>query len=254
RVLIERFLGLPDLASYHLAYALASLPILMTDAVQAAWLPHFYGLAPAEKRELTGRLAPAVTRTVVAVAAAVVLLAPAAGRALAPPDFDFPITVVALVVSVTFVRASYLLAFAVVSDKKESGSIARASALGALANIGLNLWLIPVWGLTGAAVSTLLGYTLMSIALARRAERVSGRSLDLASLSRLWFVGAGFMLVLAAVPAAVPAGPPGWVARVLLAIPVAASVWVSARRLREEYATVVTRETVTPPVSPAHRP
>lgn len=231
RVLVERFLDLPDLAAYHLAYAVASAPILLTDAVQAAWLPHFYGMAGTAKRDLPRRLATPATVAVAAAAAGVVLIAPAVGALLAPSDFDFPLAVVALVVSATFVRVAYLLAFAVQSDGKESASIARASFAGAVLNVALNLWLIPVWGLTGAAVSTLIAYALMSTLLARRA------GLDLAPLAGLWVVGVAVVLALTALPA----NAPGWAVRAALAVPLVAVARGAFRQVREADDTMVTR-------------
>lgn len=200
RVLIERFLGLASLGTYHVAYALAIVPILLTDALHTAWLPHFYRLDAGTKRALPERLATRVTVAVAAVAAGVVLLAPAIGALLAPPDLDVPVTVVALVVSATFVRASYLIAFAVLSDAKESRSIARASSLGAVVNVALNLWLIPVWGLTGAAMTTLVAYGVISIVALRRTETVIGYQLNLARLVQVWTGAVVVMLVLSVLP------------------------------------------------------
>lgn len=197
RVLIERFLDLERLGEYHLAYAVASLPILVTDAVQAAWLPRYYGLPDDEKRDLPVRVAPVATLVVVGVAAGVVALAPAIERLVAPPTFDFPLVVVALVVSMTFVRTPYLLGFAVLSDTRQGPAIARASALAAAVNLALNLWFIPVWGLTGAAASTLIAYAVMSLVVVNRAERTLGRSFDVGRLVAVWAAGVALVLALA---------------------------------------------------------
>jgi O-antigen/teichoic acid export membrane protein len=235
RVLIERFLGLEQLGTYQVAYALAIVPILLTDALQTAWLPHFYRLDASTKRALPARLATRVTLAVAAVAAGVVLFAPVAGALLAPPDFELPLTVVALVVSATFVRASYLIAFAVLSDVKESASIARASALGAVVNVGLNLWLIPLWGLTGAALTTLVAYGVISLVALRHTEVVVGSHLELTRLVRLW---AGATLVMLAL-SAVPTDATGWWLRGTVAVVVAIAAWAALQRARDGYESAV---------------
>jgi len=236
RVLIERFLGLASLGSYQVAYALAIVPILLTDALQTAWLPHFYRLDASTKRALPGRLATRVTVAVAAVAAGVVLLSPAIGALLAPTDFDVPVTVVALVVSATFVRASYLIAFAVLSDAKESRSIARASSLGAAVNVALNLWLIPLWGLTGAALTTLVAYGVISIVALRRTEIVIGSQLNLAHLVRLWTGLVVVMLTLSVLPT----DATGWTLRGMIAVLVAIAACAALQRTRNSYEAAIT--------------
>jgi O-antigen/teichoic acid export membrane protein len=235
RVLIERFLGLASLGTYQVAYALAIVPILLTDALQTAWLPHFYRLDASTKRAIPERLATRVTVAVAAVAAGVVLLAPAIGALLAPSDFDVPMTVVALVVSATFVRASYLIAFAVLSDAKESRSIARASSLGAVVNVVLNLALIPVWGLTGAALTTLVAYGVISLVALRRTEIVIGYQLNLAHLVRLWTAAAVVMLVLSVIPT----NAAGWAVRGTIAALMGIAAVAALQRTRDSYEAVV---------------
>lgn len=228
RVLIERYLGLRPLGSYQVAYALALVPILLTDAVQTAWLPHYYALDAPTKRALPARLAPRLTVAVAAIAALVVMLAPSVSRLLAPASFEFPALVVPLVVSATFVRVSYLLAFAVLSDAKKSRSIALASGLGAALNVLLNLWLIPEWGLTGAAATTLVAYAVMSLVALRHTERVVGESLHLARLVQLWAAAVGVMLLLSTLPT----DTIGWTARALLAALIAIAVLIASAMWR----------------------
>ena len=235
RVLIERYLGLGQLGAYQVAYALALVPILITDAVQTAWLPHYYALRGPTKRSLPARLALRVTVAVAAVAAIVVLLAPSVSRLLAPSTFHFPTLVVPLVVSATFVRASYLLAFAVLSDAKQSHAIAAASSLGAVLNVVLNLWLIQEWGLTGAAATTLVAYGVMSLVALLRAERVVGESLHIGRLVQVWLVAVGAMLLLSTLPT----DTLGWTARGLLALAVAIAATVAVVRARIGHAAVM---------------
>jgi O-antigen/teichoic acid export membrane protein len=142
---------------------------------------------------------------------------------------------VPLVVSATFVRASYLLAFAVLSDAKHSHSIAVASGLGAALNVLLNLWLIPAWGLTGAAATTLVAYGVMSLVALRRSERIVGESLHIGRLVQVWLVAVGVMLLLSALPT----DAIGWTARGLLALIVGFAALVALIRTRTRYVTVM---------------
>ena len=46
------------------------------------------------------------------------------------------------------------------------------TGVGAAANIGLNFWLIPRWGMVGAAISTLAAYVVLFFGMTLYAQRV----------------------------------------------------------------------------------
>ena len=215
RLLVERYLDLTAVARYQVAYAIASVPALVADAAQMAWVPAYYGMDGDRKRGLAPRLALPATAVLAALAVATVLVAPLVARLLAPADLDVPITVVALVAAAGVARVPFLLAFAVVTDAKDTRSVARASVVAAVVNVAANVVLIPVWGLTAAAATTLVAYTLMSAVLVLRAEAVEG-----IVWPRLALAGGTAALAAVAVGLAqLPDGVGGWTVRVVLIVP-----------------------------------
>lgn len=236
RVFVERYLGLDALASYQVAYALGLVPILLTDALQSAWLPRYYALDPETKRGVPERLGVTLTLGVAAVSGMVVVVAPAAARILAPADFDVSFEVVALVAAATVVRVAYLLAFAALSDAKETRAIAGASLLGAVVNVGLILWLVPWWGLTGAAAATLAAYAAMSVVTLQRAERVLDVSLHPARLVGVWVAATAVLLAISALPT----GLAGWTARAAIAVLLVVVCRLELRRSRDRYLAITT--------------
>src|SRR5206468_12758693 len=46
------------------------------------------------------------------------------------------------------------------------------TGVGAAANVGLNFWLIPRWGMVGAAISTLAAYVVLFVGMTLYAQRV----------------------------------------------------------------------------------
>jgi len=46
------------------------------------------------------------------------------------------------------------------------------TGIGAAVNVGLNFWLIPKWGMVGAAISTLISYVVLFIGMTMYAQRV----------------------------------------------------------------------------------
>ncbi len=231
RVLVERFLGLEDLARYHLAYALGSIPLLVTDAAQLAWLPVYYGADEERKRTLPGRVVGPAVRAMIGIAAIVALVAPAGVALLAPPGYDVPMGVVALVLAVGFVRVPYLIAFGVVTDARDSRVVARASMGAAAFNFAANLVVIPAWGLTGAAVTTLVSYAAMTFLLVRRAERESGTPFEMAGLARIAAVGVAATVALGLLPT----GAFGWAIRSVLLVPAGLAAAAAVRHLRRVY-------------------
>ena len=231
RIVIERQLGLEELATYQIAYAVALLPVLLSDAVQTAWLPRYYGFDAATKRGMPERLAVWVTLAGVGLAALFVLLGPALGRLLAPAGFGFPDTVVALVASVTFVRAPYQLAFAVLSDVKRSHAIAVASGIGAAVAVVACVLLIPEWGLNGAGAATLVAYTTTSLVAVRLAERRTGSSWRLSLLLGLWAIGVAALVLVAQLPTDVA----GWTARLAISAMTVVALAVVLRVTRDRY-------------------
>jgi O-antigen/teichoic acid export membrane protein len=225
RVFVERYLGLDALASYQVAYAIGLLPILLSDAMQAAWLPRYYALDDDTKRGVPERLTTPITLAMAAVSGLVVAGAPIAARILAPADYDVDFDVVALVAAATVVRVAYLVAFAALSDAKDTRVIAGASGLGAAVNVGLILWLVPWWGVTGAAAATLVAYAVMSVVTLQRAERLLHVRLRITSLLIVWVAASAALLAIAALPT----DALGWSIRVVIA---AALVWAGVLELR----------------------
>jgi O-antigen/teichoic acid export membrane protein len=234
RVFVERYLGLDALASYQIAYAIGLLPILLSDAVQAAWLPRYYALDDDTKRGVPERLTTPITLAMAAVSGLVVAGAPIAARILAPADYDVDFDVVALVAAATVVRVAYLVAFAALSDAKDTRVIAGASGLGAVVNVGLILWLVPWWGVTGAAAATLVAYAVMSVVTLQRAERLLHVQLPVTSLLIVWVAASTALLAIAALPT----DALGWAIRIVIA---AALVWAGVlelRRTRDGYVAI----------------
>lgn len=201
RLLVAAFLGVQEVAQYQVAYLLGTAMILLLTAFQSAWAPHFIGRLTAEQRRVvpTAIIVP-VTVTVTFATGLVVLAAPYLFSLLAPPSFGSATTVTAVVASATLSRASYFVAVVVLLEQRKTGRLATASLLGMVVNIGLNLLLIPVWGLEGAAAVTVVSAALQAVIVLLAAEGQTGSSLRRPTLLAVWAAGTASFVVLSLLP------------------------------------------------------
>lgn len=172
RVIVEGQLGLGAVGQYQVAYAVGALVLALLTAFNNAWDPIIYG-----EREERRWATLAETRAVLyqlggMVSAALAIGAPLALLLAAPGEYDpfglVPVTSVVVLSAVPMV--SYLASAHVLIWEGRTGVMAWSTPLAASVNIGLNLALIPVFGLEGAAVATVLAYGLLAL-LTRRAAR-----------------------------------------------------------------------------------
>lgn len=233
RLVIERFLGLDDVGRYQIAYTLGSVLLMLAMGVSQAWAPVVYGATADhrgaiadESRALLLRLA-SYGVAVVALAAPVLLVL--AIPAEYEPDGLFWVTsLVALSVLplITQQAATHLL-----SDADRTGWLGAVGMGAAALNVVVNLLLVPLWGLTGSALATLLTYVAYAGAVAAAARRSTGLRFGRQPLP--WVVAGVAVVVGSALPAsglwsvARTAGAllaVGWVLREVLRL-------VAARRL-----------------------
>lgn len=90
---------------------------------------------------------------------------PVFGVPLIGEDFRSAVHMVPIIFAAYIAYGAYVNFLPGIYLKKRSGKLALFTSVGAVANIGGNLLLIPVLGIHGAALSTLLGYLIMAGAL-----------------------------------------------------------------------------------------
>jgi O-antigen/teichoic acid export membrane protein len=108
------------------------------------------------------------------VTAGLAIGGPVALRIAAPASYD-PATltgVTALVALSLIPYLWYLAAALVVFQEKRTGVLALATPLVAALNVGLNLWLVPVFGLAGAAATTVASYAVLAAIVQGAARRM----------------------------------------------------------------------------------
>lgn len=163
RIVVERIEGLAAGGTYYIAYAVGSLGIFLSAALNGAWAPSLYGSDEDVRWSFFADSAVAIARVVALVSAAFGLAAPIALEVLAPSDYDLSGLgeVSALVAASAIPYLWYLTGLNVVIWQGRSGILAIATPVAVTFNLVLCAILIPPMGLVGAALATLAAYLLL---------------------------------------------------------------------------------------------
>ncbi len=173
RLILERFVSLTDLGLYTLAYQIGLVAQLLVQAVNNALLPMF-GRAATDEGEFA-RLPQVATYAVFAEAAAVLALAlaaPSLVQLVTPPNYHsagmlaIPILLGYLAFGLYGLPMNGL---AQMVGQTRLVPLLTLSAAGV--NIGLNLLLVPRYGVWAAAFVSLVGYLVLLLLVWMAAQR-----------------------------------------------------------------------------------
>jgi len=168
RVVLERLLGSAANGRYSVAYAVGSLGITVASAVNQVWMTRVYSLGGGS----ADLAALAVARRQVQLLGAAATVGVAAGAPLLyawflPASFHGGgLALVTALVAVGLVPYGWLVTDQwTVLRNGATGRLAVVTLAAAAANLALNVVLVPVLGLVGSALATVLGYGALAIAV-----------------------------------------------------------------------------------------
>ncbi|WIB59008.1 oligosaccharide flippase family protein [Curtobacterium sp. MCLR17_007] len=166
RLVVQRLLGPDEVARYQIAYVVGSAVILLLTFTNNAWAPHFAAVRDAvARRQLAMHSRDELYRLLAPVLLAVTLVSPVALPILAPASYRVQeLTVVVFVVAIT--------AFPVVASgatgrlllvERRGVAVGVIAAIAGAVNIGANLVFVPIMGIAGAAVATVIAYVVLAV-------------------------------------------------------------------------------------------
>jgi len=168
RFLIQHHLGPAAVARYGVAYNLGSMPMILLDVLDNIWLPRIFGLTDGRVRaSVVAASRDALYRLLAPMMLGLALGLPIVLLVWAPSSFrpqELALLGCVVVVSAVPYAAGLSLTRSLLAQGR-SRMVAAAALLAALANVGLNLLLIPLLDLLGAAVATFLAFGLMQVVL-----------------------------------------------------------------------------------------
>ena len=167
RVLLLHLSTAAQVGLYSLAYNVSMVLNLFCASINTAWAPIYYDLADtAAGRAPLPRLTTVYSAVVTAIAIAYTLVAPDLLLLLANKRFHAAIPVVPVVAGGYYFFALYMVVSTPIFHRKKTAWAPIISVSAAAINVGINLVLIPRFGMMGAAWATFIAYVFM-FAIAR---------------------------------------------------------------------------------------
>lgn len=171
--------GMRELGGYGVAYALGMAGIMVfVNSFRLAWQPFFLSVKDdRDAQKMFARVATYYAMFIGIVFLAITLFRNELFSLYAPPD-RYPVYLAGLLPFVAFayvLDGFYLIMLAGIFIREKTKYLPAATAVGALLNFGLNFLMIPMFGVFGAAYTTIVAYISMVAVLyflSRRVYRV----------------------------------------------------------------------------------
>jgi O-antigen/teichoic acid export membrane protein len=173
RFFLVELSGLEEVGLYEIGVRIASAMVLLITAFRLAWPAFAYSIA--DEAEAKRTYAFVLTYLVVIaswLALALGLLAPWLVRLLATEDFYEGSRVVGLLAFGGVAYAAYIVMAIGVGRAKRTQFNWVIAGLAAAVSVGLNVVLVPEYGMIGAAASQVTAYTAMFVAMSWYAQQV----------------------------------------------------------------------------------
>ena len=175
RFVILRELGPGPTGRYQVAYTLGAVGVSMLTFLNLAWLPRIFAIKDRHTRAaVLADSRDGLYRLLVPVTIGIALGGPIALRIWAPASFrthELIPVIILVVISTIPVCTSFVHSRLMLSEGR-SGIVGIVTVVAALVNIGLNLALVPVWGINGSALATTLTYCVLASGMALLSRRL----------------------------------------------------------------------------------
>jgi O-antigen/teichoic acid export membrane protein len=165
RILLSRLGSLSQTASYSVAYSLGSVvSVVVLSPFTLAWPSAMFTIARKNDAPNVFKLVFRWYGVILLFSAfALIIVSTAALYVFFPPSYHSAVFIIPIIVLSTVLYGVYTIFTTGISIQRKTWFAVIFTTLSALANIGFNLILIPLFGSIGAALSTLLAYMLLAL-------------------------------------------------------------------------------------------
>ena len=200
RIMLGRLSDLAQVGEYAVANRVAMPLLFAVAAFVTAFSPFIlaaHSEEPDKEKQIRARVLIYLTAGLVLMALALSLFAREIIEIVAP-RFDEAYRATGLVAAGLVAFGLSTVTMTGLAITRRTGHVAVAAAVAAAVNIGLNLLLIPPWGMSGAAAASLVAYAVLATLYHLQAQRVYRTPYDLRTVLAVCAVG-GALLPLGAV-------------------------------------------------------
>ncbi len=193
RIVLDGLVTREALGLYTLGYQFGVLLNIIAMALNNAWQPFFFQhAAERDQHAMIGAFITYQVALMVLLALAVALLAPDVIRIIAAPAYWSAAAIVPWIAAGYVARYLYFFPVNSLLFKKRPGWIAGLTILAAALNIGLNLLLVPRFGIMAAAVNTLVAFAVLFALVYVVGQRVFFIRYEWSRL--VWLIGLALLL------------------------------------------------------------
>ena len=173
RYFLNHFVGLDSVGIYNVGYRIGMLLILLTGAVQLAYVPFMFSIAKRpDARNIYSRFATYYFTLLVFAALTLSIFSKEAVQILTGANFHSAYVIVPFI-AFSYVAYGMYFNFATgVSIKKKTIFSMVATIVAGIVNILLNYFLIMKFAMLGAAISTLISFVLLMLLIYYFSNRV----------------------------------------------------------------------------------
>jgi O-antigen/teichoic acid export membrane protein len=175
RFFIKKYAGEYDLGIYSIAYSLASLLSLISTSFFTAWVPRLNNFLYENTEQSKRAIVKAHKRYILVMflsAIMVYIFAFIALKCILDPKYAVSLIYLPIIIASYFFQGIYLCFAGIMFYFKKNVLFMWASLLNITINTTLNYLLIPTYGATGAAVSTLLSMFVFTSFIAYFSNRL----------------------------------------------------------------------------------
>ena len=164
RVILERYVPLSDLGLYNLGYQFGTALLLVGNAVNLALAPFLFKTIGKSGDKANSRVTPIVTYyfLLLTVGALIIeIFIKEVVQIMAAPEFHSVYRVTYWIIAAQLLSAYYYIPANLLFVKGKTQYIPIVTITSGIINIGLNLWLVPIYGYMASAWATLISYAVM---------------------------------------------------------------------------------------------
>ncbi len=173
RFFLAKLADIAEVGLYSVGVRVASAMVLLLTAFRTAWPAFAYSIRDEdEARSTYAYVLSYLTVVTTWVALALTLFSPWIVDLLAADEFAESSTVVGPLAFSTVSYGAYIVVAIGVGRSRRTQFNWVVTAAGAAVNFGLNILLIPSYGMMGAAIATVAAYTTMAVGMAWWAQKV----------------------------------------------------------------------------------
>ncbi len=164
KIMIEHLCGEAEVAIYSVAHSLSLVMNIVTNSINAAYIPWTYQVLSKNKLGVLKKTSNTLLIGIATISWIPVILAPELMWIMAPVEYGEAIWVIPPISTSVFFTFLYSLFGNIEFYFEKNKFVMVASMIGAVSNIALNAWLMPIFGYLAAGYTTMICYMLFAIA------------------------------------------------------------------------------------------